>query len=167
MKIIIIKQTVIVMVPDMKLKNQNKLQLSNKQNVRSTSNQSRPLTGLDQVWFEICRIQEKSTLPWILEAPRKTEKRGLWFRKASSCFTHPIRSQYPYCGIFCDRSNLVTQVQHGLSPSGNLINMHKIGKIASDGFNSQLLANAWRNWNSEYQKCKIQLKLWYLVTAHA
>ena len=33
------------------------------------------------------------------------------------------------------------QVQHGLSPSGNLINMHKIGKIASVGFNSHLLAN--------------------------
>ena len=31
--------------------------------------------------------------------------------------------------------------QHGLSPLGNLINMHKIGKIASVGFNSQLLAN--------------------------
>ena len=35
----------------------------------------------------------------------------------------------------------ITKVQHGLSPSGNLINMHKIGKIASVGFNSQLLAN--------------------------
>ena len=34
-----------------------------------------------------------------------------------------------------------TRVQHGLSPSGNLINMHKIGKIASVRFNSQLLAN--------------------------
>ena len=33
------------------------------------------------------------------------------------------------------------QVQQGLSPSGNLINMHKIVKIASVGFNSQLLAN--------------------------
>ena len=35
----------------------------------------------------------------------------------------------------------VLRVQHGLSSSGNLINMHKIGKIASVGFNSQLLAN--------------------------
>ena len=34
-----------------------------------------------------------------------------------------------------------TRAQHGLSPSGNLINMHKIGKIASVGFKSQLLAN--------------------------
>ena len=34
-----------------------------------------------------------------------------------------------------------TRVQHELSPSGNLINMHKIGKIASVGFNKQLLAN--------------------------
>ena len=32
-----------------------------------------------------------------------------------------------------------TRAQHGLSPSGNLINMHKIGEIASLGFNSQLL----------------------------
>ena len=30
----------------------------------------------------------------------------------------------------------MAQAQHGLSPSGNLINMHKIGKIASVGFNS-------------------------------
>ena len=37
---------------------------------------------------------------------------------------------------------ILTRVQHGLSPSGNLINMHKIGKIVSVGFNSQLLANA-------------------------
>ena len=44
-----------------------------------------------------------------------------------------------------------------LRPSGNFINMHKIGKIASAGFNSHLLANTWRNWNSKYQKCKIQL----------
>ena len=50
------------------------------------------------------------------------------------------------------------RVQHGLSLSGNLINMYKIGKIASVGFNSQLLANTLRNWNSEYQKCKIQPK---------
>ena len=35
----------------------------------------------------------------------------------------------------------LTRAQHGMSPSGNLINMHKIGKIASVGFNSQLLAN--------------------------
>ena len=34
-----------------------------------------------------------------------------------------------------------SRAQHGLSPSGNLINMHKIRKIASVGFNSQLLAN--------------------------
>ena len=34
-----------------------------------------------------------------------------------------------------------SRAQHGLSPSGNLINMHKIGKIACVGFNSQLLAN--------------------------
>ena len=26
---------------------------------------------------------------------------------------------------------LITRAQHGLSPSANLINMHKIGKIAS------------------------------------
>ena len=32
----------------------------------------------------------------------------------------------------------IPRVQHGLSPSGNLINMHKIGKIASVGFSSQL-----------------------------
>ena len=32
-----------------------------------------------------------------------------------------------------------TRAQHGLSPSGNLINVHKIGKIASVGFNSRLL----------------------------
>ena len=51
-----------------------------------------------------------------------------------------------------------SRVQHGLSPSGNLINMHEIGKISSVGFSSQLLANTRRNWNSEYQKCKIQLK---------
>ena len=35
----------------------------------------------------------------------------------------------------------VTRAQHGLSPSGNLINMHKIDKITSVGFSSQLLAN--------------------------
>ena len=34
-----------------------------------------------------------------------------------------------------------SRAQHGLSPSGNLINMHKIGKIASVGFNSQLFTN--------------------------
>ena len=38
-------------------------------------------------------------------------------------------------------SNPASQVQHGLSPLGNHINMHKIGKIASVGFNSLLLAN--------------------------
>ena len=37
--------------------------------------------------------------------------------------------------------NPPTQEQHGLFPSGNLTNMHKIGKFASVGFNSQLLAN--------------------------
>ena len=31
---------------------------------------------------------------------------------------------------------LLQGVQYGLSPVGNLINMHKIGKIASVGFNS-------------------------------
>ena len=40
------------------------------------------------------------------------------------------------CAIFTARE------QHGLSASSNLINMHKIGKIASVGFNSQLLANS-------------------------
>ena len=29
-----------------------------------------------------------------------------------------------------------SRAQHGLSPSGNLINIHKIGKIASVGSNS-------------------------------
>ena len=52
----------------------------------------------------------------------------------------------------------MARVQHGLSPSGNLINMHKIGKMASVGFNSQLLTNTLRNWNSECHICKIQLK---------
>ena len=48
----------------------------------------------------------KISFPWIPEAPRKTEKRDVWFREACSCFTHPIRSQYPDFGIFCDWSNL-------------------------------------------------------------
>ena len=33
---------------------------------------------------------------------------------------------------------MLSRAQHGLSPSGNLINMHKIAKLASVGFNSQL-----------------------------
>ena len=37
--------------------------------------------------------------------------------------------------------NCHSRAQHGLSPSGTLINMHKIAKIASVGFDSQLLAN--------------------------
>ena len=32
-------------------------------------------------------------------------KLGLWFGETSSCFTHPIRGQYPDSGIFCDWSN--------------------------------------------------------------
>ena len=40
-----------------------------------------------------------------------------------------------------ENPNDYARAQHGLSPSGNLINMHKTGKIASVGFNSQLLAN--------------------------
>ena len=39
------------------------------------------------------------------------------------------------------RFMVIARAQHGLPPSGNLINMYKIGKIASVGFNSQLLAN--------------------------
>ena len=46
------------------------------------------------------------SLPWIPEAPRETEKRDLWFHEACSCFTHPVRSQYPNSEIFCDWSNL-------------------------------------------------------------
>ena len=37
--------------------------------------------------------------------------------------------------------SFTSRAQHGLSPSGNLINMHKIDEIASVGFNSHLLAN--------------------------
>ena len=35
----------------------------------------------------------------------------------------------------------VSRAQHRLSPAGNLINMHKIGKIASLSFSSPILAN--------------------------
>ena len=41
------------------------------------------------------------------------------------------------CGV---TNNAKTRAQHGLSPAGNLINMHKISKF-SVGFNTQLLAN--------------------------
>ena len=36
---------------------------------------------------------------------------------------------------------VIIRAQHGLSPTGNLINMHKISKIVSVGFSSQLLAD--------------------------
>ena len=48
------------------------------------------------------QVRQCLCLPWIPEAPRKTEKRDLCFREASSWFMHPIRCQYPDSGIFCD-----------------------------------------------------------------
>ena len=54
-------------------------------------------------------VKEAATqrfVPWIPVAPIKTEKRDPWFGESSSCFMHPIRSQYLDSWVFCDWLNL-------------------------------------------------------------